>query len=531
MSKFLVSTASFVLAGLSVLSAIAAAPLPPIQQVEIGKNAEFRVNGQPFLPLMLWLQSEARIPDGLAIGANTFTGNGGKLGNREYLKALADNGLYGIVDFDPEAGGQSHLLGWIHGDEPDLAKQVSDAEVLPGAGLRLNSSTPLFRIVDGVAHSWTVLDPLQDAEVTVKLAKPVTVKSLGVWLTVSAGLAVAKDVSFTAEGQGILNATLKNEKGEQHFDLEKPATFSSLTFRVRSTYPGEQVWGSLGELAGYDEAGDNVLLSPPRWVPRSAPEEVSAEYRKIKQADPTRPVLVTFTAHFMKEFTDKYDQATQEKLYPEFMNSCDVAGYDIYPIFGWNKPEWLYRVADGVSELRALAGPKRPVYAWIETNKGSQWVAPDRQLDVTPKDTRAEVWMALIRGATAIGYFTHRWKPDYKQFAPEGEMVAALKRLNDQLTRLAPALLAAPAATRIEMKLSDDLPCHFKATSHEGALWIFAQNMDMQKRTGTATFRVDGLKAGAKIEEVDEGRSLTAGDAVFTDQFEGLAEHVYRLAE
>ncbi|PIW13534.1 MAG: hypothetical protein COW34_09055, partial [Armatimonadetes bacterium CG17_big_fil_post_rev_8_21_14_2_50_66_6] len=62
--------------------------------------------------------------DGLAIGANTFTGNGGKLGNREYLKALADNGLYGIVDFDPEAGGQSHLLGWIHGDEPDLAKQV-----------------------------------------------------------------------------------------------------------------------------------------------------------------------------------------------------------------------------------------------------------------------------------------------------------------------------------------------------------------------------------------------------------------------
>jgi len=55
--------------------------------------------------------------------------------------------------------------------------------------------------------------------------------------------------------------------------------------------------------------------------------------------------------------------------------------------------------------------------------------------------------------------------------------------------------------------------------------------MDMQKRTGTATFRVDGLKAGAKIEEVDEGRSLTAGDAVFTDQFEGLAEHVYGLAE
>jgi hypothetical protein len=530
MSKLPVSTAALVLAGLSVLPAVAAAPLPPIQQVEIGKNAEFRVNGQPFLPLMLWLQSEARIPDGLAIGANTFTGNGGNLGNKEYLKALADSGLYGIVGFDPQVVGHDHLLGWIHGDEPDLSRQVSDAQVLPGAGLRVNSSTPLFRIVDGVPHSWTVLDPLQDAEVTVKLAKPVTVKSLGVWLTVSAGLAVAKDVSFTAEGQEILNATLKNEKGEQRFDLDKPATFSSLTFRVRSTHPGGQVWGSLSELSGYDEAGNNVLLSPPRWVPRSTPEEVSAEYRRIKQADPTRPVLVTFTAHFMKEFTDKYDQATKDRLYPEFMNSCDVAGYDIYPIFGWNKPEWLYRVADGVSELRALAGPKRPVYAWIETNKGSRWVSADKQLDVTPRDTRAEVWMALIRGATAIGYFTHRWVPDYKQFAPEGEMVAALKRLNDQLTRLATALLADPASTRVEMALTDNLPCHFKATSHDGALWIFAQNTDMQKRTGTATFRVEGLQAGAKVEVVDEGRSLTTGDGAFADQFEGLAEHVYRLA-
>lgn len=514
---------------LSLKFSLTAAPVEPIRKVEIGSNAEFRVNGKSFLPIMLWLQSEARIRDGLSIGINTFTGNGSDLSNKQYLQALAEHGLYGIVHFDPEVVGHSHLLGWIHGDEPDLPTTVNDAEVVAGKGMTLNRQTPLFRLVDGDTSSWSVFDPLPNGEVTIKLKNPATVNSLSVWLTLSPGLSVAKEVSFNAGGKDILKATLENKKGEQRFNLTAPATFTALTFRVLSTYPGQQEWGSVSEIAGYDRDGKNVLLCPPRTVPRSSPEQVSAEYQKIKQADPTRPVLVTFTAYFMREFEGKYDRATKARLYPEYVESCDVAGYDVYPIFGWNKPEWMYRVADGVSELRAIAGPKRPVYAWIETNKGSRWVTPEKQLDVTPQNTRAEVWMAMIRGATAIGYFTHRWVPDYKQFAPEGGMVRELKRLNDQLTRLAPAILAIPAKTRIEMTLSDNLSCHFKATTLNGALFIFAQNVDMQRRAGKATIRVEGLKAGTKIEVMDENRSLIAEDGKFTDEFAPLAEHIYKL--
>ena len=230
------------------------------------------------------------------------------------------------------------------------------------------------------------------------------------------------------------------------------------------------------------------------------------------------------------------------RIAPEYVKGSDVAGFDIYPIFGSGYPSRLNWVADATEELVRIAGPQRPIYAWIETNKGSRWMTYSKQLDVEPKHTRCETWMAIIRGATAIGYFTHRWQPDYKQFAPEEEMVAELKRLNGQITRLAPAILATPAKPRIEMTLDGRLPCHFKATDCDGALYIFAQNIDLgpepeskgqfeqiTPRAGKATITVEGLKAGASIEVIDEHRIISAGDGKFTDDFAPLVEHIYRL--
>lgn len=511
----------------TVASLVGAEKSAPIRSVTIGENAELRVNGQPFLPLMLWLQSDARIADGLAAGVNTFAGNGGRLSSRDYLDALGAAGLYGIVDFDQRSIGHPALLGWIHGDEPDLPRTVNDAQVAAGEGLRVNNSTPLERILDGVTHSWSVLDPLQGAAVTVRLKEPALIHRVSLWLTISGNLSVAKDVALLADGREILAATLKKEKGEQRFELSEPVRVGALTLQVRSTYPGEQVWGSIGEIAAYDAQEKNVLLSPPRNVPRATTEAVVEEYRKIKAADSTRPIFVTFTAQFMRVF-DKYDEATKQRLYPAYVEGADVVGFDVYPIFGWAKPEWLHRVADGVTELRALAGPRRPIYAWIETNKGSRWVSPERQIEVRPEDTRAEVWMALIRGATAIGYFTHRWVPDYKQFAPEGPMVRELRRLNDQLTQLAPALLAPAAPVAITMN-TGETPSHFKATVWDGQIYVFAQNIDLEQQGATARFSVAGLAAGTAIEVLDEGRTIVADRDSFRDTMAPLAEHVYRF--
>jgi len=95
---------------------------------------------------------------------------------------------------------------------------------------------------------------------------------------------------------------------------------------------------------------------------------------------------------------------------------------------------------------------------------------------------------------------------------------------------------------KITMTLSDSLPCHFKATDYDGALYLFAQNIDLSSepekkrqfeqiapRPGRATITVEGLKAGAQVEVIDEDRVLTAEEGQFTDDFAPLSEHIYKL--
>jgi hypothetical protein len=506
--------------------------LPPIQNVEIGSQRAFLVNGQPFFPVMAWLQDAKNFSAVKACGMNTtagyYPGSSGTDHVGQYMKLVADAGLYGVLSYDARLKDHPQLLGYIHGDEPDLPHSVNDAEVIPGEELRINRKTPLWKIFDGVTHSWSVVDPLEGGQFTLRLPQPVTVQRLAVWLTVSNGLAVAKQITFRGDGRELLTADLKAERGAQEFDLDEPTTFRELTVAVGTTFPGEQVWGSISEIQGFDARGNNVLLSPPRNEPRAWPDAVQAEYRKIKSADPSRPVFMTLTGNFHPHF-NKWTAAQRSELYPAYIQAADVVGYDIYPIYGWNKPEWLHLVHDATGLLVDQAGP-RPVYAWIETSKGGQYTGPlERQHEVTPAHIKAEVWMAICRGATAIGYFTHIWKPAYRQFGVPEENRRALREINRQITGLAPAILAPPASRDVSIRAKDAVKVDCLAKQHEGELYLFAVNYDERAVPADATLTVDGLPADAEIEVIDEERQIRAEAGAFQDAFAPLAVHIYRI--
>jgi hypothetical protein len=274
--------------------------------------------------------------------------------------------------------------------------------------------------------------------------------------------------------------------------------------------------------------------------PRQSAEKVVAECNKIHSSTPKRLIFMTFTGDFRKK-SSTYPPEAWEKIYPEFIKGADVLGFDIYPIYGSGDAGHLNMVGSGVADLTQLAGT-RPVYTWIETSKGSQCMTYEKQPDVLPMHTRNEVWQAIINGATAIGYFTHVWKPEFKEYGPTPEMTKELTRLNAQLTRLAPAILSGPAKNKIEMALDEGLKCSFKATKYEGSTYIFAENNDLGPgaekakqfdpifpRTGKAVFTISGLKAGTKIDVVDEQRTITAENGKFSDGFAPLAEHIYKL--
>jgi isocitrate dehydrogenase len=64
-----------------------------------------------------------------------------------------------------------------------------------------------------------------------------------------------------------------------------------------------------------------------------------------------------------------------------------------------------------------------------------------------------------------------------------------------------------------------------------GELYLFAVNYDERAKPAQATIRVASLPAGASITVVDENRTIKATQGAFTDAFEPLAVHIYRVAQ
>jgi hypothetical protein len=151
------------------------------------------------------------------------------------------------------------------------------------------------------------------------------------------------------------------------------------------------------------------------------------------------------------------------------------------------------------------------------------------QADVKPEHIRAEVWMSICRGATAIGYFTHIWKPQYAQFGVPEENRRALKQINEQITRLTPAILGHPSARAASIESSNGTKLDLLAPQSGNGLYLFAVNYDERARKSTATIRVAGLTTGTVVNVVDEGRTLKSQEGVFADTFAPLAVHIYRL--
>ncbi|MGB9687902.1 hypothetical protein [Thermogutta sp.] len=513
---------------------VAYGELPPIEKVELGTNRALRVNGKPFLPIMAWLQNPSNFSLVKKCGMNTVAGYwpraGGTQNVAEYLELVKAADLYGVMPYDPAIKDHPALLGYIHDDEPDLPHQESSADVQPGPGLRLNPKTPLWRMVDGDESSWSVLDPLENAEWTIRLQSPVTVSQLAFWLTVSPGLSVATEIALLDGDREVARFNLEAKRGKQEFALSEPLTAKAFRFRIVRIERGQNEWGSISEVAAYDAEGKNVFLSPPRLVPRQWPERTKEVYQKIKLADPSRPVFMTFTGYFHPHF-GKWSDQERQLLYPAYIEATDVVGFDIYPIYGWNKPEWIHLVYEATAQLTEMAG-QRPVYAWIETSKGGQYTGPlENQKEVTGRHIRAEVWMALCGGATAIGYFTHVWKPAYSQFGVPEENQRALKEINDQLTRLAPAILATRETEKLRMEVPEKARLAAFLTRHEGFAYIFAVNYDPEEKPMAARFILSDLPglASGSVEVVDEERSLLLSNSQFVDSFGPLAVHIYRI--
>jgi hypothetical protein len=266
------------------------------------------------------------------------------------------------------------------------------------------------------------------------------------------------------------------------------------------------------------------------------PSEVLDDYARIKDADPDHLTFLTLTAGFYSEMSIPDWMGGSRDRYDDYCDATDVVGFDIYPVYGWCRTDWLYMVPDAQVELISLYAGGSSTYQWIEcVRTSSQWCELDeRGEDDGPyaSEVRNEVWAAIVGGAKAIGYFTHSWEcPGYTQFCLSTEQEEELVRTNTQITDLTDPILAPAYGGTVSLDAPDGGRLDMMAREHGGFVYVFAVNME--RSVQRASFTVEGIVPGSQVEVFDEDRSLTAAGTTFEDSFDELGVHIYmaRLVE
>jgi hypothetical protein len=269
--------------------------------------------------------------------------------------------------------------------------------------------------------------------------------------------------------------------------------------------------------------GDGKGYGPP-----IAPDKIVSDFKRIRAADPSRPVLLNLGQGVSYDnYIGRGVRRNHPEDYPEYLKGCDIGSFDIYPV-NHDRSEIsgkLWFVAQGVERLVKWREGEQIVWNCLECTRIGE---VDRK--PTPHQVRCEAWMSLIHGSRGLIYFVHQFKPTFREAAllDDLEMLAAVTALNKQIIELAPALNSLTIRDAAEVRSENpEVPIALMVKQHERATYLFA--VGMREGATTATFRIGGITEERKIEVLGENRMRIAKDGAFTDHFGPWDVHLYRL--
>jgi hypothetical protein len=269
--------------------------------------------------------------------------------------------------------------------------------------------------------------------------------------------------------------------------------------------------------------GDEPDLSSNKVTPSA----IRLHYDSIKAVDQTHPAFLTITTGFYSGDGLPAWMNGSDSMYYSYPKYTDLIGFDYYPVYGWCRPDWVYKVGDSQNELvTKYTSNRKSTYQWIEcVNTAGQWCSiPSRGTDdgPYPYEITDEVWLAIVNGANAIGYFTHSWKcPGYSQCCISDSQIAMLKQVNGRITALTGPLCSPDSKIAVTVQGSDTKgKIEFCAKEFGGSLYVIAAsviNLTGARDTQQATITVPGLRGTVTV--FDENRTITAAGSSFSDKF------------
>ncbi len=281
----------------------------------------------------------------------------------------------------------------------------------------------------------------------------------------------------------------------------------------------------------HQDEPDNAQRKPEGggYGPPVSPATIIADYQRLRQADPTRPVYLNLSQGVAwDQWVGRGVRSNKPEDYPEYAKGADILSFDIYPASSSRaiKGE-LWRVGYGVKRLKEWAQPGKPVWAFIECTRihGAGKATPD--------EVRAMVWMALVNGATGIQYFVHEWDAKGKmvsasQLLRDPEMRDAVGRINRQIHELAPVLNRPSETDAVTIRSSSgEVPIEAMVKRTEDAVYLFA--VAMRGVSVSGEFRLRDLAGQWNAEVIGEDRTLAVTDGLLKDDFAPWGVHLYRL--
>ena len=261
------------------------------------------------------------------------------------------------------------------------------------------------------------------------------------------------------------------------------------------------------------------------YGPPILPEKIIADYKKVREADPTRPVLLNLGQGVAwDKYIGRGVRSNHPEDYAEYLKGCDIASFDIYPVVHDHADVVgkLWKVPEGVERLRKWGDDKKVIWNCIEASRISNENAKPNAAQI-----RSEVWMSLIHGSRGLIYFVHQFKPKFSEASllQDPELLAGVTAINKQVRSLAPALNSPTLPDGVAVTSAADAPVDAVAKRQGDATWVFS--VAMRDKGAKAAFAVKGATGTAEV--LGENRTIPVKDGKFEDEFKPYEVHLYRI--
>lgn len=263
------------------------------------------------------------------------------------------------------------------------------------------------------------------------------------------------------------------------------------------------------------------------YGPPIEPDAVVKFYNQLREADPSRPVLLNLGQGVANDaWKGRGTRFGHLEDYPRYAKGCDILSFDIYPVTHRDPAVRgrLELIGKGVERLVRWSGGEKIIWNFIECTHIHSAAMP------TPAQVRSEVWMALIHGSQGIVYFAHEWKPKFRAagMLKYPKMAAAIGKLNAQVLSLAEVLNQPSVTDAVQVTSSKkDVPIRAMTKRLGEDTYVFA--VAMRNRETQGTVRLRGLRASDVVEVLHESRTIEAQKGLFRDSFAGYGVHIYRI--